>query len=170
MSDSKAAEGPKSESIRRWEVPAIDGTSDHGYLTAGRMQELQQQAWDEAYAAGREEGITAGGQEAQRRAERFDQLLIALAKPFDNLDETVEKQGNRSGYSCRRHGVGQHGLRKPARTRPHDRPAGQIRKAACPFSEAGHGIGGRARGAGGTVAGGGGRKCQDCTADGMAGP
>lgn len=92
MSDSKEAEATTGPEIRRWEVPAIDGNGDNGFLTAGRMQELQQQAWDEAYAAGREEGLKAGAEEIGRRAERFDQLLNALSRPFDELDEVVEKQ------------------------------------------------------------------------------
>jgi flagellar assembly protein FliH len=92
MSDSDVAEEKKTEGVQRWEIPAIDGAPDNGYLTASRLQELQKQAWDEAWEAGREEGLKAGQEEVRTRAARFDQLLVALAKPFDRLDETVEKQ------------------------------------------------------------------------------
>ncbi len=87
------SDAPAKVSPQRWEIPAIDGSaSSGGYLTASRLQELQKQAWDEAYAAGHLEGLTAGEAESAKRAARFDQLLEALAKPFDELDETVEKQ------------------------------------------------------------------------------
>lgn len=92
MSDPENSEETETEAVRRWEIPAIDGSSDSGHLTAARLQELQQQAWDEAYAAGRQEGLADGEEEVRARAARFDELLIALAKPFDELDETVEKQ------------------------------------------------------------------------------
>lgn len=73
-------------------MPAIDGSSDNGYLTAADLQKLQKQAWDEAFEEGRREGLKAGQDEIDKRAERFDQLMIALSKPFDRLDGTVEKQ------------------------------------------------------------------------------
>jgi len=78
--------------VERWEIPAIDGSSDNGYLTTARLQELQKQAWDEAYQAGHAEGLQSGQEELQSRAARFDQLLVALTKPFDDLDDSVEKQ------------------------------------------------------------------------------
>jgi len=77
---------------QKWDAPSIDGASDSGLLTASRLQDLQKQAYDEAWQAGHAEGIKAGADEMQQRVERFDQLLRALAQPFDLLDETVEKQ------------------------------------------------------------------------------
>ena len=75
-----------------WQVPAIDGSDGKGYLTAGRLQELQQQAYDEAFEKGHAEGVAAGEQTIRQRAARYDELLRALSKPFDRLDESVEKQ------------------------------------------------------------------------------
>lgn len=75
-----------------WEVPAIDGSDGKGYLTAGRLQELQQQAYDEAFQKGHAEGVAAGEQTIRQRAARYEELLRALSKPFDQLDESVEKQ------------------------------------------------------------------------------
>jgi flagellar assembly protein FliH len=86
MSDALAKEA------ERWNIPAIDGSSDNGYLTTARLQALQKQAWDEAFQDGHAEGLKAGQEDVRKRAVRFDQLLNALTKPFDMLDDTVEKQ------------------------------------------------------------------------------
>lgn len=91
MSDPSGDES-ESQEARRWEMPAIDGSSDNGYLTAADLQELQKQAWDEAFQEGRKEGLQAGAEEIGKRAGRFDELLNALSQPFDRLDGTVEKQ------------------------------------------------------------------------------
>lgn len=87
MSDS--ADKPAAT---RWDAPALDGAADSGFLTASRLEELQKQAYDEAYERGLAEGREAGDEEVRRRVERLDQLLIALAHPFDQLDDSVEKQ------------------------------------------------------------------------------
>lgn len=87
MSDEAAA-----KTAQRWDVPAIDGSDGKGYLTAGRLQELQKDAYDEAWQKGHAEGLAAGEQAVRQRAARFDELLRALSQPFDILDESVEKQ------------------------------------------------------------------------------
>ena len=84
---------PQAQSeAERWEVPAIDGSDGRGFVTARRLQEMQKDAYDEAYAEGLEKGTQAGEGEIEKRAARFDLLLNALARPFDELDDTVEKQ------------------------------------------------------------------------------
>ncbi len=76
----------------RWRVPAIDGSDGQGYLTAGKLEELQKAAYDEAFAKGHAEGLAAGEEELRQRGERYDELLRALCEPFDRLDESIEKQ------------------------------------------------------------------------------
>ena len=76
----------------RWRVPAIDGSDGQGYLTAGKLEELQKAAYEEAFAKGHAEGLAAGAEEIRKRGERYDELLRALCEPFDRLDESVEKQ------------------------------------------------------------------------------
>ena len=75
-----------------WKVPAIDGSDGQGYLTAGKLEELQKAAYEEAFAKGHAEGLAAGADEIRKRGERYDELLRALCEPFDLLDESVEKQ------------------------------------------------------------------------------
>lgn len=82
----------EKDEASRWEVPAIDGSSGQGYLTAGRLEELQKDAYDEAFQKGLADGKAAGQAEIAQRAARYDELLKALCEPFDRLDESVEKQ------------------------------------------------------------------------------
>ena len=87
MSEDSAVKKPAT-----WEVPAIDGSDGKGYLTAGRLQELQKDAYDEAWQNGHADGVAAGQETVLQRANRFDELLRALSRPFDQLDGSVEKQ------------------------------------------------------------------------------
>lgn len=89
---SEAESAATLETAARWEVPAIDGSDGRGFLTAGRLQELQQAAYDEAFKSGLQAGTKAGEDEIKSRASRFDELLNALSRPFDELDDLVEKQ------------------------------------------------------------------------------
>lgn len=75
-----------------WDVPAIDGSAGKSYLTAARLEELQKQAYEEAWREGHDKGVADGQLEVQQRAARYDQLLRALGNPFDELDSSVEKQ------------------------------------------------------------------------------
>lgn len=88
MSEADAA----GTAAKRWDIPSIDGSSGSGYLTAGRLEDLQKEAYDEAFQRGHRDGLEAGQLELRQRTARFDELLRALSKPFDRLDETVEKQ------------------------------------------------------------------------------
>lgn len=87
MSDDQAAKTPS-----RWDVPAIDGGGGKGYMTAGRLESLQKDAYEEAWQKGHNDGLAAGEAALNDRVKRLDQLLISLAKPFDELDDQIEKQ------------------------------------------------------------------------------
>lgn len=83
---------PGSEQAVRWDVPAIDGGGGKGYMTAGRLEAIQKEAYEEAWRVGHADGLRAGEEAARERVERLDRLLVALAHPFDELDEQIEKQ------------------------------------------------------------------------------
>ena len=87
MSEDAAKKAPTA-----WDVPAIERSEEVQLPTAGRLEEVQQEAYDEAFEKGHAEGLAAGEAAVRERAERFDELLKALAEPFDRLDETIEKQ------------------------------------------------------------------------------
>jgi len=82
----------KADQPERWTVPAIDGSDGLGFITAQRLQDLQQGAYDEAYQEGLAAGKRSGADEMKRNVERFEALLQALARPFNELDDAVEKQ------------------------------------------------------------------------------
>ncbi len=82
----------EDNTAERWQVPNIDGSDGKSYMTAGKLEELQREAWDEAFQKGFNEGVESGKQAAAERVARLDELLRALAKPFDDLDDAVEKQ------------------------------------------------------------------------------
>ena len=85
MSSEPAASGTK------WDAPLFGGTSDGGFVTASQLEDLQRQAYDEGRAAGYKDGLQSGEAELKRRLQRFDQLLESFAKPYEQLDEAVEK-------------------------------------------------------------------------------
>jgi flagellar assembly protein FliH len=79
--------------FERWETPAVAGDAPAGQLrTVAQLEALEQQAYDEGFARGREEGLKAGADEAVRRVERLDGLLLQLNAPLDELDAIVERE------------------------------------------------------------------------------
>ncbi len=87
MSDPSALPEPV-----RWQLPAIDNATGAEYPTAGKLEAIQKAAFDEAYEKGFDEGRKAGEDAARERAARLERLLTALTRPFDSLDEQIEKQ------------------------------------------------------------------------------
>lgn len=87
MSEQTTAKEPSA-----WLVPAIDGSDGKGYMTAGRLEQLQTDAHDEAWKKGHAEGFAAGEFDVAKRAARYDELLRALCQPFDRMDDSVEQQ------------------------------------------------------------------------------
>ena len=78
--------GEQITSITRWEQPAMEGGGQ--LLTARQLESLQQQAYEEAHAAGYE----AGKAEAREHLARFDAIMRTLARPLDELDARVEEE------------------------------------------------------------------------------
>ncbi|MDJ0917591.1 MAG: flagellar assembly protein FliH [Woeseiaceae bacterium] len=76
----------------RWDVPAIDGGDGNGYMTAGRLEALQKDAYEEAWKKGLADGEAAGREAIRERCEHLDSLLDSLSQPFETLDDEVEHQ------------------------------------------------------------------------------
>lgn len=94
----KIISGKNITEARAWEPPSMGAAApgsaapSSNLITAAQIEQVQQQAYEEAYAVGLEEGRAAGLQQAKAKAEEFERLLHALTKPFEELDETVEQE------------------------------------------------------------------------------
>lgn len=92
--------------VEQWRPPQVQGAGEpavgdhHGVLTAGRLNEIQQAAYDEGFERGRKEGQTYGHREgleegraeSAQRIQRLNQLLAALDTPFEQLDQQLENE------------------------------------------------------------------------------
>ena len=82
-----------SEDVAKaWDVPAIDGGDGKGYMTAARLEALQDEAYKEGFQRGLDDGKTEGQKAIQQRCRRLDELIDALSEPFRELDQEVEEQ------------------------------------------------------------------------------
>lgn len=85
---------------QRWQAPCVDngGVTDDASGSGGHLMTredrdaLQARIRDENHELGRAEGLAAGAAEVGERVARLDAALNALAKPFEELDQTVEEQ------------------------------------------------------------------------------
>jgi flagellar assembly protein FliH len=85
--------------IQPWGPPAVEaqgrathGPAGGGVVTAGVLEDLQEEAYREGYAIGLREGSAAGQEQVRVQVERLDQLLTDLARPLEQLDEEVQRE------------------------------------------------------------------------------
>ena len=104
---------PDAEDVQRWRLPQMEQPSadqpdkkpvqrdpEPVLPTAAELQALQQQARDEGFEQGRNEGhafghregVEEGRRESLLRLAQLDQLMRALHKPFEQLDDQVERE------------------------------------------------------------------------------
>ncbi len=81
--------------VATWGPPMVEGSGpprrgSGGPVTAGVLADLQAEAYREAFQQGLREGMAAGHEQVRAQVERFDQLLTDLARPFTEIDETVQ--------------------------------------------------------------------------------
>jgi flagellar assembly protein FliH len=90
-----------SDPVQRWSMPAVTGPIVAGRRkpTVEQLQTLEEAAYKEAFAQGRDAGILAGRkeleaklQEAYQCVAKLDAALALLAKPLAELDVQVEQQ------------------------------------------------------------------------------
>lgn len=96
------------EAFQRWELPSVetpgepvtadapDGAEQMRPPTAEEIEAIQKQAYDEAFAQGYQEGMERAQAEArtklQVQGKRLEELMAALAHPFEQLDQQVEQE------------------------------------------------------------------------------
>ena len=92
---SRIIPAAKVGEVSAWGPPLVEGSApprrgSGGPVTAGVLADLQAEAYREAFQQGQREGIAAGREQVRAQVERFDQLLTDLARPFAEIDETVQ--------------------------------------------------------------------------------
>mgnify|MGYP005815445239 CR=1 FL=1 len=103
MSEGKSASRVgATKHYLRWQPPAWDapGTENKGVpstpveaaapLSASALEQLQRDAYEEAYALGLQEGLAAGREQRAAEAERWHALIDELDQPSRAVDERVE--------------------------------------------------------------------------------
>lgn len=89
MKSPKANVVPDGEHYQRWEPPAVEGDIAHSanvsLVTAKQIEGIQNQAYEEGFAQGHHDGVTAARLE-------LEPLLNSLAQPLADLDETVMQE------------------------------------------------------------------------------
>ncbi len=92
-----SAENAGPAEIAPWRPPAVHGPVSNRSVadpppTAGELEAIQKEAYAEAYATGLEEGRAAGREQLRRETAHLAEIVNALARPFDELGDEVEKQ------------------------------------------------------------------------------
>ncbi|MDX1250745.1 MAG: flagellar assembly protein FliH [Gammaproteobacteria bacterium] len=84
---------------QRWEAPQVrvEEEQDKAVLpTAGQIEQIHRQAYEEGHAQGLQEGRAQGRieglAEVRLQAQRLEHIIGALSKPLEQLDEDVEKE------------------------------------------------------------------------------
>lgn len=78
-----------------WQAPAVGAAGvaatavREAPATAAQIEEIQRQAYDEAFALGRREGLEQGRRHVQQQAERLAAIVDLLGEPLRALDERV---------------------------------------------------------------------------------
>ena len=87
----------RSEDIadcRAWQVPDVGSTANarRRPMTASELEEIHNQARREGFEQGLNEGRDAGREEYAQGLRLLDTAMRRLARPFEELDESVEQQ------------------------------------------------------------------------------
>jgi flagellar assembly protein FliH len=87
-------------SAAAWQPPIVDGPrlTRRQRPTAAELEGIERIAWDEGFAKGHETGRAAGEKDARKildelrqKSQHLDGLMRTLAKPMEQLDETMEQ-------------------------------------------------------------------------------
>lgn len=94
--------GSGDDAVARWDLPAVSGNSVQGRRagkTVAELEAVEERAYQEAFAKGREAGLQSVRLETQKVIEqqkehvaRLEQMLGALAQPLRDVDAEVEEQ------------------------------------------------------------------------------
>lgn len=91
---SKIISGESSDGCRRWRLPDVGPGPARGdsLPTAGRIEEIQRQAYQEGFELGRREGLESGRAEIREQAGRVAEIAEALSRPLAQLDDELVEE------------------------------------------------------------------------------
>jgi flagellar assembly protein FliH len=97
---SKIIPREEGEDIQTWRAPQVEGSHVVGgrlvpdeptLVTAQRIEEIEQAAWEAGHARGLRDGQAEARAQAAREVQALRGILDQLAEPLAVLDETVEE-------------------------------------------------------------------------------
>ncbi len=71
---------------------AMTSGAGGGFITVGELQQIHKQAYEEGFAQGRKDGLSAGQSELRTQKERLRNILESLATPLAILDDQVTEE------------------------------------------------------------------------------
>ena len=92
---SKVVTPEQTGDYERWELPDVDDPTAGHYsrlLTAGQIETIQKQAYDEGFNQGKQEGYKVGQTLVNQHATRLKTILELMSAPLSELDEQVIQQ------------------------------------------------------------------------------
>jgi flagellar assembly protein FliH len=91
---TKVIRGEAVSDCQAWHVPEVqaEGLQRRQPMTARQLEEIQNQAHREGFEQGLQEGHAEGLELFSERIQYLEQVIQSFSKPFEALDETVERQ------------------------------------------------------------------------------
>jgi flagellar assembly protein FliH len=91
---SKVIRGEELSDCQTWLLPEVrrDGVGRGKPVTARQLEDIQNQARQEGFQQGLQEGRDAGLKELRERIQVLEKIVQSLDTPFEQLDDTVEQQ------------------------------------------------------------------------------
>lgn len=88
---------PGQTAYERWELPVVDDAKESGAhhkskLTAGQIEKIQKQAYEEGFSQGRNDGLQAGQQEIDAQVKALQKIIDFMIEPLKSVDEAVVQQ------------------------------------------------------------------------------
>lgn len=92
---SKLTYPEQSEEYERWELPEVEDPAAAHYsrlLTAGQIESIQKQAYQEGFEQGRADGYKEGQEQIDQQIVRLKSIVELMSEPLAELDKEVVEQ------------------------------------------------------------------------------
>ncbi|GMR15902.1 MAG: hypothetical protein BMS9Abin31_0198 [Gammaproteobacteria bacterium] len=90
MTTSKATGTEAITDYERWQLPRVDGPMVSS--TAKELESIQEQAYNEGFALGQQEGFEQKKQELEKNAASLRSIIELLSEPLKELDDDIVNQ------------------------------------------------------------------------------